>query len=246
MNLPWFRFYDEVVDDPKVQKLPDRLFKSWVNFMCIANKNTSNRGALPPIDDVAYRLHCTTSKAESVLAELVKAGLFEWRDGVAYCHNWNNRQFQSDSSTARVHKFRQAHRNVSETLHETFRNAESETDQSRTEQSRTEEPPLPPSGPATVSEADFSYSAEFESFWVDYPKKTGKGAAYKAWKKLRPSQSLQSAISSAIAKQKRSRQWLNENGRYIPNPATWLNERRWDDDGTQPQLTAVSPEFPSI
>lgn len=80
------------------------------------------------------------------------------------------------------------------------------------------------------------YSPEFECFWAAYPRKTGKGAAHKAWQKLRPSHSLQQAILSAIADQKTSRQWLNENGRYIPHAATWLNQRRWDDTPT-PALT---------
>ena len=37
----------------------------------------------------------------------------------------------------------------------------------------------------------------------------------------------------AISAQKRSRQWTENNGQYIPNPATWLNQRRWEDELTQ-------------
>ena len=38
---------------------------------------------------------------------------------------------------------------------------------------------------------------------------------------------------SAISAQKQSRQWRENNGQYIPNPATWLNQRRWEDEVTQ-------------
>jgi hypothetical protein len=34
-------------------------------------------------------------------------------------------------------------------------------------------------------------------------------------------------------------QWLREGGRFIPNPATWLNQERWGDepDPEVPQLS---------
>ena len=66
----------------------------------------------------------------------------------------------------------------------------------------------------------------FEKFWAAYPKKVGKEAARKAFAKVKaPVDTLIAAISA----QKRSTQWTKENGRYIPNPATWLNQGRWED-----------------
>ena len=34
----------------------------------------------------------------------------------------------------------------------------------------------------------------------------------------------------AIAKQKKSDMWKRDKGQYIPNPSTWLNQKRWEDD----------------
>ena len=34
----------------------------------------------------------------------------------------------------------------------------------------------------------------------------------------------------AIYEQKRSDQWTREGGRFIPNPSTWLNQKRWQDE----------------
>ena len=34
----------------------------------------------------------------------------------------------------------------------------------------------------------------------------------------------------AIRKQKQSGQWRRDNGQYIPYPATWLNQERWNDE----------------
>ena len=68
----------------------------------------------------------------------------------------------------------------------------------------------------------------FDAFWAVYPKKTGKEAARKAFKKI--PKSAHSLLVPAVEAQKKSRQWMEENGRFIPNPATWLNQGRWEDE----------------
>ena len=35
---------------------------------------------------------------------------------------------------------------------------------------------------------------------------------------------------NAIETAKQSMQWNKDNGQYIPNPATWLNQKRWEDE----------------
>lgn len=68
--------------------------------------------------------------------------------------------------------------------------------------------------------------AEFETFWAEYPKKVGKAAARKAFEKvIVPLETLVDAVKS----QKCSDQWTRDEGRFIPNPATWLNQERWGD-----------------
>lgn len=70
----------------------------------------------------------------------------------------------------------------------------------------------------------------FNEFWDLYPKKVGKEAARKAWKKVKPDAELHERILAAIDAAKVSDQWKREGGRFIPNPATWLNQGRWDDE----------------
>lgn len=79
--------------------------------------------------------------------------------------------------------------------------------------------PLPPNG-VTM----------FETFWKTYPKKIGKGAAEKAWKRIPNLEAVFEKIMAAVASQSQSMQWLKEGGQFIPNPATWLNQRRWEDE----------------
>lgn len=70
----------------------------------------------------------------------------------------------------------------------------------------------------------------FASFWSLYPKKVGKQAALKSWKRIKPDAELFERILSALEQAKRSEQWQRERGRFIPNPTTWLNQGRWDDE----------------
>ena len=75
-----------------------------------------------------------------------------------------------------------------------------------------------------------SKNSGFELFWEAYPKKVGKDKAKESWKKA--SKVEISVILSAIEQQKQSVQWQKDNGQYIPNPATWLNQGRWQDEIT--------------
>ncbi len=100
--------------------------------------------------------------------------------------------------------------------------------QSRPEQTRETEGDLPPS-PQTEAKAD-AQEHRFVEFWEQYPKKVGKKAAQTSWKRLKPDAALFEHIMQAIASAKASDQWNREGGRFIPNPATWLNQGRWDDE----------------
>lgn len=70
---------------------------------------------------------------------------------------------------------------------------------------------------------------DFAAFWSAYPRKVGKDAALKAWKKRNGNLSLP-AVLKAIAEQRETDQWKKDGGKFIPHPATWLNQGRWQDD----------------
>jgi uncharacterized protein YdaU (DUF1376 family) len=80
------------------------------------------------------------------------------------------------------------------------------------------------------------YTQEFEEFWDFYPQKTGKGEAYKSWKKIKPDARLRGLITIAVGNYKLSKK-VKEG--FVKNPATWLNQRCWEDE-TQEDV-AVSP-----
>lgn len=70
----------------------------------------------------------------------------------------------------------------------------------------------------------------FDVFWDAYPRKVGKPKAESAFRKANPSGPVLEAMLVAIVTQKRSAQWTRDGGEFIPHPATWLNQRRWEDE----------------
>ena len=79
----------------------------------------------------------------------------------------------------------------------------------------------------------------FQAFWSVYPKKEAKVLALKAFEKINPDRVLLSQIIGAIEERRKTEQWQKDSGQFIPNPATWLNNRRWEDE-LEP-LTGPSP-----
>lgn len=73
---------------------------------------------------------------------------------------------------------------------------------------------------------------EFELFWAKYPKKVGKKAAQKAFQNAQNRPQIDDLLE-AIDRAMKSEQWRKDGGQFIPNPATWLNQGRWDDEPVQ-------------
>jgi len=79
----------------------------------------------------------------------------------------------------------------------------------------------------------------FELLWKEYPRKVGKGKAIKAFNQELKSkdngytdESFTDMLIKAVKAVKASEQWKDI--RYIPHPATWLNEQRWLDEVNTP------------
>jgi hypothetical protein len=126
----WFRMYDELLDDPKVQRLNPADFKGWVNLLCLASRNG---GKLPSIPDIAFALRETENSVSTLVERLRSGGLIERRCGGAdgafdAPYRWSERQYKSDTSTDRVKRFRQRSRNAGETPPETDTEAEKKTE----------------------------------------------------------------------------------------------------------------------
>lgn len=129
----WFRVYDGLVDDPKVQRLDPPLFKTLVNLWCLTS---ANGGVLPSIDEIAFKLRMKLQKAQRVLDALKAAGLFEDDEKGTHPHNWEGRQYKSDvedpTAAERMRRYRNKQRNDSVTRPVTSRFPETDTEAEKT------------------------------------------------------------------------------------------------------------------
>ncbi len=96
---------------------------------------------------------------------------------------------------------------------------------------------ISPSSTSTSSTASTSTSEQdappgdgFAVFWEEYPRKVAKPKAEQAWRRLKPSADVLTAILAALLVQRRSEDWRKEGGKYIPYPERYLKDRRWEDE----------------
>ena len=78
-----------------------------------------------------------------------------------------------------------------------------------------------------------TYSDNFIRFWKVYPSrmglKTGKSQSYKIWVRDKLDSDTDAIIASVEA-HKSLKQWLEDEGKYIPMPTTFLNQERYEDE----------------
>ena len=69
---------------------------------------------------------------------------------------------------------------------------------------------------------------QFILFWYRYPRKQGKLEAQRAWARLAGAD--RTAALERLPAQVAQWQLSGTERRFIPHPATWLNQRRWEDE----------------
>ena len=70
----------------------------------------------------------------------------------------------------------------------------------------------------------------FQMFWEAYPRKVAKVVAEDAFHKTVASdKDPVGLVNRMIAALEKDWNWVKDEGRFIPHPTTWLNQRRWED-----------------
>lgn len=72
----------------------------------------------------------------------------------------------------------------------------------------------------------FSGFEEFWNTWPSNPRKQSKGECLKSWKKAN-AESVASSVISHVNFLKNG-DWKKDDGKYIPAPLVYLNQKRWD------------------
>ena len=134
MGLPWFRFYTEWADDPKVQLLSEAHQRRLAMLFCFQGQGWL---ATASDEDLSFKLHISLDELKKTRLAFVQKG-FIGESGWSLL-NWDKRQRPSDLSTPRVQKHRMKRdETVSETdMKQSMK--QSETVQRRGEEIRKEE-----------------------------------------------------------------------------------------------------------
>jgi hypothetical protein len=118
MNMPWFRFYSEALNDRKIARVvrisgqPKALVMGvWLTLLCLAN-DSPVRGCLMISEDMWLdedEIMADTGLDPVTFGKVIGAfrqlGMVSISQGYEL-PNWDKRQFSSDNSTARVRKYR--------------------------------------------------------------------------------------------------------------------------------------------
>lgn len=250
--MAWLQVHQTLKDHRKLFDAADELEIQPVHMMgllisfwmwALDNTPTGDLDGITP--RMIARAAQWDGPAEKLSTALIRAGwLDENGDGKLTIHDWyeytgkliDQRQAEKErSQRRRAAAAASANGNTDDQQttdgqpQDGRRKAKGRVDQSRQDQTKESKDPPSPSGEGEAAGRS-AIEVRFAEFWSAYPKKVAKQYALKAWKRLKPDADLHDRIMRAVDAQKRSEQWRRENGRYIPNPATWLNGGQWENE----------------
>jgi hypothetical protein len=233
MASQWFRFYDEALNDPKVQSLDGDTFKVWINLLCV----TSQCDGHIFFDDISFHLRMGDKEALAYCVKLADKGLLIPSEHGYIPNAWEKRQYKTDTSADRTKAYRErkklAKRDGVVTSHVTPPDTDTDTDtelkkinkKSAIPKSVFLESPKPPP-------KKFSYSQEFLRFWEAYP--------YQKGSKARAQELYDNALNNGVLHDELLRAATAYAGfiyatgterRFTKNADTWLGrERHWETD----------------
>ena len=214
----WLRLQDGFFDSKRIKKLRkiaggDTYTIIYLKMQLLAMKRDGvlEHSGLEDsfAAELALDLNEEPDNVSVTVSYLLSCGLLETADNREYFVPYSVENTGSEGTSAkRMRQLRERH--ASQSDGEIEIEIEIEIDKENT--------PKPPKG-----------DKHFDEFWAAYPRKVGKAIAKKAFVKTKaPIETLLAAID----RQRQSDQWAKDGGQYIPNPATWLNQGRWEDELT--------------
>jgi len=230
MKRPAFQFYPaDWRKDVELQSCSMAAQGLWINLMCIAHECepyghlTINGKAMSPAQ-LGRQVGLSIKECTSLIQELEDAGVISrTEDSCMFSRRMvadeRIRNIRAEAGRLGGNPNLLANKVIqkdNQTLNQTL------TPSSSSSSSSSNNTPKPPS--ATPD--------GFAEFWERYPKKVGKPAAVKAFRSARINGHLPEVLADVEAKAG-SEAWTKAGGQFVPNPATYLNQRRWEDEGSR-------------
>ena len=226
--IKWFKHDSDASNDAKLKKLRIKYGAQgygiyWYCLELIARNVEKHNLTFELEHDaeiIADDFKLSSDLVQHIMSFMVDIGLFENTTGVITCLKMATR---TDEYTQKLIQSNKKSPDNIPTLSGDNPKKSVLIEEKRREEIRTEENITDKKKPLRTIVLD-NY---FEDFWYKYPKKVGKEAAIKSWNKMKPDILL---VIDALNWQIETKQWQQEDGKYIPNPATYLNQGRWMDE----------------
>lgn len=87
----WIKLYHEIIDDPKMGRLPDRTWRRTIEFFLLAG-DRDDGGTLPAPTDIAWRLRIPEAELMEDLRALEAIGIMHQEDGIWIVTKFADRQ----------------------------------------------------------------------------------------------------------------------------------------------------------
>ena len=233
--MDWFRHDSNANLDEKLQEvLLDYGLEGyglyWYCIELIVGKTNTDNITFELKHDariIARNTGSTPQKVEEMMKRFVTLGLFENVDGKITCLKVAKRLMSSATSNPQM-------RNLIQNIKLSHDGVMTASDKISSDKTRLDKIRLDKNKPSRAVALVNEYVDDgFNQFYEAYPKKVGRDAALKDWEKVKPP--IDDVIY-ALAWQKQSEQWHKNNGQFIPNPSTYLNQGRWKDEAPVEEL----------
>lgn len=98
LSYDWMKLHHDILDDPKMGRLPDRAWRRCLELFLLASSDTGERdGTLPTTADIAWQLRIPEPELSEDLILLEGEGiLFQQEDGHWFIVNFAKRQARTD------------------------------------------------------------------------------------------------------------------------------------------------------
>lgn len=233
--MDWFRHDSNANLDEKLQEvLLDYGLEGyglyWYCIELIVGKTNTDNITFELKHDariIARNTGSTPQKVEEMMKRFVSLGLFENVDGKITCLKVAKRLMSSATSNPQM-------RNLIQNIKLSHDSVMTASDKISPDKTRLDKTRLDKNKPSRAVALVNEYVDDgFNQFWEAYPKKVGRDAALKSWEKVKPP--IDDVIYS-LGWQKQTEQWSKNNGQFIPNPSTYLNQGRWKDEAPVEEL----------
>lgn len=201
MGNQWFKFYGgEYLNDPKMKSLTDSERSCWVTLMCYASTSSIE-------GEVLY-----LNERQLMMDAGVDPQGEQWNKTVGVLKKFEQLGMAEVGSIGQIVITHWNDRQEGKNL----------TGYERIKRHRERS--------KAKGEIQKLQTTAFDEFWGAYPRKVGKQKAFEKWCIINPDDELKAKILAAVKEHSKSAQWQKDDGIFIPHPATWLYQRRWEDE----------------